>query len=159
MKKSKPRRWTANPLAMFGALDRVTLVKDAGSDNVKMRIVAHDALDMLRQGKATRGHLQMVIEAINMAETLAARYNIGRDWLPEILEAQACVRALAERSVKINKYVLKGTELNALNLLMQIHDSQLDACSIYTLDQAVAYIRMRIGANQVLVLPAPEVSA
>ena len=144
MKKSKPRRWTANPLAMFGALDRVTLVKDAGSDNVKMRIVAHDALDMLRQGKATRGHLQMVIEAINMAETLAA---------------QACVRALAERSVKINKYVLKGTELNALNLLMQIHDSQLDACSIYTLDQAVAYIRMRIGANQVLVLPTPEVSA
>jgi hypothetical protein len=159
LKKNKPRRWAANPMAMYAALNRVTLVKDAGSDNIHMRIVAHDALDVLRQGKATRGHMQMIVEAANMAETLAIQHNIGRDWLPEISVAQECIRSLAARGAKIGRYVLTGTELNALNLLMQIHDSQLDACTIHTLGLAVDYIRMRIDAKQVTMLPAIKEAA
>ena len=146
-------------MAMFIALDKVKLVKDAGDDNTRMRIVAHDAMDMLRKGEATRGHLQMVIEACNMTDVLARRFGLGTDWLPEIEETQACLQALAERGVQIGRYVLKANELTALNLLMEVHDAQLDACSIRTLGEAVEYIRRRIAANDVAVLPTIKEAA
>lgn len=159
MKKKTQRRWVANPMAMYAALNRVSMVKDAGDDNVRMRIVSHDAMDLLRQGKATRVHFQAIVDASNMAETLARQHNLGRDWLPEIDEAQECIRTLAQRGKEIGRYVLKSNELNALNLLMQIHDSQLDACSVHTLGKAVEQIRARISANEVVLLPAMKEAA
>jgi hypothetical protein len=159
VKKTTRRRWHKNPFALNIALQNVTLVKDAGPDNTRMRIVSHDAMDVLRQGNATRGHLQMIVEVANMAETLASIHDLGRDWLPEIHEAQEAIRAVAARGVEIGRYVLRAPELNALNLLLEIHDAQLDACSVQTLGKAVEYIRGRIAANEVIRLPAMKEAA
>lgn len=141
-------------MAIYAALDRVTLVKNVGDDNVRMRIISHDALDMMRQGKATRQHMDAIVNVSNMAETLAVLYSLGRDWLPEIREAQAGIKALAERGAKMRRYVLKAEELNALNLLMQIHDSQLDACTVQMLGEATDFIRAKMEANEVLIIPS-----
>lgn len=159
MKKKTRRRWQKNPFAMHIALQNVSMVKDAGADNTRMRIVAHDAMDVLRQGNATRGHLQVIVEVANMAETLASLHGLGKDWLPEIHEAQEAIRAIAVRGAELNRYVLRGPELLALNLLLQVHDAQLDACSVQTLGKAVEYIRRRIAANEVMVLPTIKEAA
>ena len=158
-KKSTPRRWQKNPFAMHIALNNVSLVKDAGEANTNMRIIAHDAMDMLRQGVATRGHMQMIVEAANMAETLASVEGIGKDWIPEINQAQEAIHAIANRSAEIGRYVLRAQELTALNLLMEIHDAQLDACSIQTLGRAVDYIRKRMAANDYISLPVIKEAA
>lgn len=155
MKKQTPRRkWHKNPFAMNIAINNVSMVNEAGSANTLMRLVGHEAMDSLRRGEGTRGHLQSMIEVANVAETLARLHNIGSDWLPEINEAQGCIQALAERGVEIGRYTMRANELKALNLLLEIHDAQLDACSVQTLGKAIEYIRQRMARNDVIVLPA-----
>lgn len=158
-KTTKRRRWVANPNALHIALNNVSMVKDAGSANTLMRLVGHEAMDSLRRGEGTRDHLQSIIEASNIAETLARLHNLGTDWLPEIHEAQTCIHALAVRSAQMGRYTLKANELKALNLLLEIHDAQLDACSIQTLGKAVEYIRQRMARKDVIVLPAVKEQA
>lgn len=152
-RKTTRRRWVANPNAMNIALNNVSMVRDAGSANTLMRLVGHEAMDSLRRGEGTRGHLQSMVEVANVAETLASNANLGKDWLPEIHEAQMAIHALAVRGVEIGRYTLKANEIKALNLLLEIHDAQLDACSVQTLGKAVNYIRERMARNDVVVLP------
>lgn len=154
MRKQAPRRkWQKNPFAIHIALNNVSMVKDAGADNTLMRLVGHEAMDSLRRGQGERGHLQSMIEVANIAETLARMHSLGTDWLPEIHEAQTCIHAIAERGAQLGRYTLKANEIKALNLLLEIHDVQLDACSIQTLGKATNYIRQRIAKKDVIVLP------
>lgn len=160
MKKQTPRRkWQKNPFAMNIALNNVSMVSEVGSANTLMRLVGHEAMDSLRRGEGTHSHLQSIIETANVAETLAKLHNLGKDWLPEIHEAQVCIHALAERGAAIGRYTMKANELKALNLLLEIHDAQLDACSVQTLGKAVEYIRQRMARNDVIVLPAIKEAA
>lgn len=160
MKKQTPRRkWHKNPFAMNIALENVSLVKNAGSANTLMRLVGHEAMDSLRRGEGSRGHLQSMIEVANVSETLARMHNLGPDWLPEIHEAQECIHALAVRGAEMGRYTLKANELKAMNLLLEIHDAQLDACSVQTLGKAVEYIRQRMARKDVIVLPSIKEAA
>lgn len=159
MKKSKPRRWKADPMAVYSALYGVTPVNDAGPEITRIRIIAHDAMDVMRRGQATRGHLQVIVEVSNMVETLATHFRLGSDWLPEIRQSQACIRALAARGVELGRYVLKGAELSALNLMYQIYESQLNACSVKTLLDASEHIRRRLAAGDFTRLPAIKEAA
>lgn len=160
MRKRTPRRkWQKNPFAIQIALNNVSMVSEAGSANTLMRLVGHEAMDSLRRGEGTRGHLQSMVEVANVAETLARLHNLGNDWLPEINEAQSCIHALATRGVEIGRYTMKANELKALNLLLEIHDAQLDACSVQTLGKAIEYIRQRMARKDVIVLPAIKEAA
>lgn len=160
MRKQAPRRkWQKNPFAMNIALNNVTAVKDAGSANVTMRLVAHQAMDSLRRGEGAREHLQSIIEAANVAETLARMHDLGADWLPEIHGAQESIHAIATRGVELGRYTLKANEIKSLNLLLEIHDAQLDACSIQTLGKAVDYILQRMKRKDVIVLPTIKEAA
>lgn len=156
MKQKQPRRWKANPMAMFSALNRVTPVKNTGSWNLRMRILAHDAMDVIRQGKATRRHIDIMVQVCNISETLALGYDIGIDWKNEINEAQLSLKALATRSVKIRRYVLRAEELKALNLILEIHDAQLDGCTVDQLNKAREYVTACIARDDVVTLPTFE---
>lgn len=160
MRKQAPRRkWQKNPFAIQIALNNVSAVKDAGSANTTMRLVGHQAMDSLRRGQGERSHLQSMIEVANIAETLARLHNLGADWMPEIHEAQECIHAIATRGADLGRYTLKANEIKALNLLLEIHDAQLDACSVQTLGKAVEYIRQRIAKKDVIVLPTIKEAA
>lgn len=160
MRKQTPRRkWQKNPFALHIALNNVSLVKDAGAQNIEMRLAGHQAMDSLRRGEGENIHLNRMIEVANMAETLARLHNLGSDWLPEIHEAQTCIHLIAVRGAEMGRYTLKANELKALNLLLEVHDAQLDVCSVQTLGKAVDYIRRRMAANDVIRLPAVKEAA
>lgn len=159
MRKQTRRKWQKNPFALHIALNNVSMVSSAGEANIKMRLMGHQAMDTFRRGQGTREHLQVMIDVANMSETLALVHNLGKDWLPEINEGQEAIRRLAKRSAELGRYTLKADELKAMTLLLEIHDAQLDACSIQTLGKAVEYIRGRIAAKQFSVLPTVKEAA
>ena len=146
-------------MAMYTAIDRVTPVTRAVGENLLMRISSHDAMDAIRRGNGTNDHLKVITNVSNMAETLAVLYGIKKEWLPEISAAQLSLKALAERGARIGRYVLKAEELNALNLLIQINDDQLDACSVHTLGEASQFISSQIAAGNSLTLPTIKAAA
>ena len=115
----RPRAQLPDPLAWV--LSGFRPVTTAHEQMTTVRIKNHDAIEAVRQGKATFQCVDVLISAFNIAEALA-RLGQGTDWLPEIRAAQDALRAAGERP----KYLFTGPELCAVNLGMQVHDAQLD---------------------------------
>lgn len=101
-----------------------------------LKIKNHDALNTVRQGEAGRDDIDILIGALNMAEALA-RMKIGDDWQVEIRAAQDALLSVGRRGAETGRFILRGPELIALNLGMEIHDAQLDACTISELEKAM----------------------
>lgn len=102
-----------------------------------LKIRNHDAMNNLRLGVATRREIDAVIDAMNVAEALCKR-GTGGDWLPEIQSAQDHLLTLARRGVTNGmRFIVRGEELKALNLGMEIHDAQLEAVTVKELEVAM----------------------
>lgn len=102
-----------------------------------LKIRNYDAMNNLRLGVATRREIDAIIDAMNVAEALCKR-GTGGDWLPEIQEAQDNLLELARRGVANDmRFIVRGEELKALNLGMEIHDAQLEAVTVKELEVAM----------------------
>jgi hypothetical protein len=47
---------------------------------------------------------------------------------------------MGRRGVETGKFILRGPELTSFNLAMEIHDAQLDACTVAELEKAIAFV-------------------
>jgi len=106
--------------------------------SVTLRIRNHDAMDKLRKGEATKEDMDTLIGAFNMCEGyMRLRPDLGRDWASEIRAGQDALLAVARRGVESNRFILKAEELVAMNLVMEIHDAQLDNTTVNDMEKAM----------------------
>lgn len=106
--------------------------------SVTLRIRNHDAMDKLRRGEATKEDMDILIGAFNMCEGyMRLRPDLGRDWASEIRAGQDALLAVARRGVENNRFILKAEELVAMNLVMEIHDAQLDNTTVIDMERAM----------------------
>ena len=124
-------------------LDNMTWVQaglkkvDAIGAGTTLKIRNHDAMNNLRMGTAARRDIDALIDALNITEALANR-GIGEDWKVEIRVAQDAILDLARRGVANNfRFIARGPELVALNLVMEVHDAQLEAVTVKQLETAM----------------------
>jgi len=107
------------------------------SASATIKIRNHDAMNTLRLGSATKEEINTLINAMNVAEALANR-GWGEDWKAEIRAAQDALFTLARRGVANGmRFIVRGEELKALNLCMEIHDAQLEAITVRELELAM----------------------
>ena len=116
----------------------------AGTD---LMIKNHSCLDAVRRGEATRDDIDVLIAALNMTEALALM-RIGEDWKVEIRAAQDALFAVGSRGAETGKFILRGPELTALNLGMEIHDAQLAVCTVSELERAIDMVHKTIVAKK-----------
>ena len=110
---------------------------DEVSASATIKIRNHDAMNTLRLGSASRQQIDTIIDAMNIAEALAKR-GFGSDWLPELQDAQDKLLGLARRGVANDfRFIVRGDELTALNMAMEIHDAQLEAVTVKELETAM----------------------
>jgi len=129
-------------------LDTLTYVKSGlmPMANLKDQLIAlqlknHLALEALRTGKAIKEDIDTIINAFNISEALA-KQDIGQDYKTEIKEAQDALYECAKRGVERNySFVMKGTEIKAINFVMQLHDEQLQIAKVKDLELATNYVR------------------
>jgi hypothetical protein len=106
--------------------------------SVTLRIRNHDAMDKLRKGEATKEDMDTLIGAFNMCEGyMRLRPDLGRDWASEIRAGQDALLAVARRGDESNRFILKAEELVAMNLVMEIHDAQLDNTTVNDMEKAM----------------------
>jgi hypothetical protein len=106
------------------------------SAGTTLKIKNHTALESVRCGEGTREDVDTLITAFNITEALAMM-RIGEDWKDEIRAAQDALLAMGRRGVETGKFILRGPELTTFNLAMEIHDAQLDACTVSELEKAI----------------------
>lgn len=116
-----------------------------------LKIKNHGALEALRRGEATRDDIDVLIGAFNITEALA-RMRIGDDWKDEIRAAQDALLAVGRRGAETGKFILRGPELTTFNLAMEIHDAQLDACTVSELEKAIDYVAAIISSKQARII-------
>lgn len=126
------------------------------SAGTTLKIKNHTALESVRCGQGTREDVDILITAFNITEALAMM-RIGDDWKDEIRAAQDALLAMGRRGVETGKFILRGPELTTFNLAIEIHDAQLDACTVSELEKAIdivtAVVRAK-GARPIIQLKA-----
>jgi hypothetical protein len=55
---------------------------------------------------------------------------------------------MGRRGVETGKFILRGPELTSFNLAMEIHDAQLDACTVAELERAIEFVEKVVKNKQ-----------
>lgn len=118
-------------------------VTDAAETVTRVKVANHGAMDSLVKGKGTGTDIVALGHMLTTAEALA-KHNLGRDWLPELTEAREALNRLTMRS---GNFVMKADEIKALNLAIEVHDAQLENCTIKQLEDAIIAAKNAIRHN------------
>jgi hypothetical protein len=110
--------------------------------SVDLRIKNHGAMDALRRGVATKDDMDVLISAFNMTEAcVRLRPDLGADWADEIKAGMDALYAVSKRGANTMRFILKASELVAMNLVMEIHDVQLDQTTVKDLEKAMDIVK------------------
>jgi len=136
--KYRPRRIILDPVSWV--ISGMKPVSSSG-EAVGLKIKNHQALLEITQGNGNRDSVDILIAAMNMAEALyIINADLGKQYAEEIKAAQDAIYTMAKRGVAKNKFLFTGLEMQAMNTGMEVHDAQLDACTIAELETAIKYV-------------------
>ena len=141
--KYKPRGIrTDNMSWIIAGMKKVGTLPTAGT---ALKLKNREALDSVLTGEGTKAHLDVLIAAVNICEALVRiRDDLGVDWATEIKAAQDAIFTMGRRGVEKNRFAFTGPEMNAVKLVMDIHDAQLDDCSVKEMEQALFIVNEEI---------------
>lgn len=153
-KKYRPKPVMHDNMAfVMSGMARFTSLKDeALSIMLKHRM----ALEALRTGRATRTDIDKLIGIVNIAEALA-EHGRGTEYLPDIHAAQARLRDLAARGAQHGmRFIMNAEQWLALKHVMDIHEAQLEAATVYDIEKSFDLVMKRFRHGQVDLIPTPK---
>lgn len=115
---------------------------------VTLKIKNHQALASMVKGTGSREDIDILIAAMNVTEALAITGDLGHEYRAEITAAQDAILAMGKRGLERNRFLFTGPELTAMNLGMEIHDAQLDACTVAQLEKALDFVARELLARR-----------
>lgn len=127
---------------VVSGLQPLRSVKD---EHIALLTKNHGAMADLAKGNGTRDHIDIIIAALNMTEALyRVRAGLGKDWAAEIRAGQDALLTMTRRGVERNRFLFTGPEMQAVNLALEIHDAQLDQCTVAELEAAIELVKREI---------------
>ena len=141
--KYKPRGVRLDNMTwVMAGIRKVGTLPTAG---IALKLKNHESLDSILMGQGTRDHVDVLIAAVNMAEALIRiRNDLGKDWATEIRAAQDAILHMSKRGIERNRFAFTGPEMTAVKLVMDIHDAQLDNCTVKEMEKALSIISEEI---------------
>jgi len=138
--KYRPKAQLPDPLNWVISGLRPVLTATEVMDNVRIKNPL--ALRCVVEGTATRKDMDVLIEAFNITEALArVDPALGRDWSQEIKAGQDALLSMCKRGVSLgDRFVFTGAELNAANTVMELHDAQLERCTVAQMEKAIGEV-------------------
>lgn len=143
--KYRPKPILQNPLGYV--LEGMEPVRSHGSHALNLKIKNHLALSNLTQGKATRHDIDILINMVNIVEALY-RLGFGKEYAEEVKNGLDALHAVAVRGKDSNRFILKADEMNALNVICELHDAQLEVITVKDLDQAIDLVEKERRAKK-----------
>ena len=135
--KYRPKPILQNPLGYV--LEGLEPVRSHGSHALNLKIKNHLSLSNLTQGNAVRYDIDILINMVNIVEALY-RLGFGKEYAEEVKNGLDALHAVAVRGKDTNRFILKADEMNALNIISELHDAQLEVITVKDLDQAVELV-------------------
>lgn len=145
-RSAKPRKaYRAKPVHM-GQVDAVIAyaAKAPKGERLKLQIPMEDAWAAMRLGGRDAAPWCNLAYAMNVAEQLALR-GIASDRLPELQAAQAALHAVHTRQADTGSWTLRGSEIAALEMGVDLHRIQLHHCTQGELRDAIQAVQRRVS--------------
>ena len=118
-------------------------IAEVGDALLVLKAKNHSALTEVVQGRGNRDQIDVLIAAMNMCEAYAI-HGSGSDWMKEIREGQDALYNMAKRGLDKGKFLFTGPEMKAINLAMDIHDAQLEASNVKTMEEMIDFVQKQI---------------
>ena len=141
--KYKPRGVRLDNVSwILAGMKKVGTLPVAGVD---LKLKNRGALDSILMGNGTRDHVDVLIAAVNICEALIRiRDDLGVDWAKEIRAAQDAIYMMGRRGVEKSRFAFTGPEMTAVKLVMDLHDAQLDDCTVREMETALDIVHEEI---------------
>ena len=141
--KYKPRGVRLDNMSwIIAGMKKVGSLPTAG---IALKLKNHEALESILRGQGTKHDVDVLINAVNMAEALIRiRDDLGADWATEIKAAQDAIYTMGKRGVERGSFAFTGPEMTALKLVMDVHDAQLDDCTVKEMERALEIVAEEI---------------
>lgn len=145
--KYRPKGVILNPMAYV--MEGMVPVTQHGSFLVTLKIRNHGALANLVQGKAVKRDVDELIEAFNVAEALY-RLGMGREYGDVLRQAQQALLEVGSRGLTTGRFLCTGPQIKTLNMMMELHDAQLDLCTVKDIEEATRLVRRTYASGNVV---------
>lgn len=113
--------------------------------NTTLRVRNNSSLRLLTEGKATVNDVDALISVSNTANALK-RLGKGKDWTQEILAGTNALEAVQARYYRWHKVQVTQSEIEAITLMVDIHEAQLDASTVIDIEKALAISKRGVAA-------------
>lgn len=120
---------------------------DSRHHALTLRLKNHASLEAMFKGKGTRDDIDVLIASMNVAEALAI-HGLGDQFRAEITAAQNAIYAMSRRGIERQRFLFTGPEMQQMREGMEVHDAQLDACTVAQLERALSFVEREIRAKR-----------
>ena len=143
--KYRPRGVLVNPVAYV--LESFRPVKDHDSYLIDLKIKNHAAMEALTKGQASRSDMDVLISMVNVCEALY-RLGFGEDYGDVVQEGLDALHDVGGRGVKTGRFILKAHEMSRLNLVMELHDAQMEIITIKDMEKVVDMVNKEFNQRK-----------
>ena len=132
--KYRPKGVLINPLAYV--LESLKPVKDHDSYLIDLKIKNHAAMEVLTKGRAMRADMDILISMVNVVEALY-RLGFGEDYGDVVQQGLDALHEVGKRGLQTGRFILKAHEMSQLNMIMELHDAQMEVITVKDMEKAV----------------------
>jgi hypothetical protein len=131
--KYRPKGKLINPVAYV--LESLKPVRRHDSYLMDLKIKNHSAMEALTKGQAWRTEIDVLINMGNTTEALY-RLGFGEDYGDVVEQGLDALHEVGGRGIETGRFILKAHEMSHLNLLMELHDAQMEVITVKDMERA-----------------------
>jgi cytosine/adenosine deaminase-related metal-dependent hydrolase len=135
--KYRPKGKLINPVAYV--LESLKPVRYHDGYLVDLKIKNHGSMEALTKGNAGRTEIDLLINMGNTTEALY-RLGFGEDYGDVVEQGLDALHEVGKRGIETGRFILKAHEMSHLNLLMELHDAQMEVITVKDMERAADLI-------------------
>ena len=130
----RPKGVLINPVAYV--LEGMKPLRDHDSTLIDLKIKNHAAMEALTKGRAMRSDMDILINMVNVVEALY-RLGFGEDYGNVVQQGLDALHEVGKRGIQAGRFILKAHEMSHLNMIMELHDAQMEIITIKDMEKAI----------------------
>lgn len=150
-KKYRPKHVFQNPVAfVLEGFERIADRTDSYLTDLKIKNSM--AMAALLRGTAKKEDMDTIVAMSNMTEALQ-QIGFGTEYEDVSTKGRFAIYQIVLRSQKHGKFTPTGPEITSLNMLMELHDAQMEIITLNDLDRALTRARKMLRSKETVRLP------
>jgi len=156
--KYRPKPVLVNPLGYV--IESMTPVTKHENFLLDLKIKNSESMVALMQGRATKADMDILIAMSNVTEALH-QMGFGAEYQDVCVGGRIAILKIIDRARQHGRFTPTGPEIQLLNLLMELHDAQMDVITVRDIEKALALVKFKIQYDKdtIKLARVPEVTS